>query len=408
LPRADQLTPHEGFAFARRRAVSGALYQSRERTQTQMTEAASRPEPRPGILDIAPYVPGASHAGGHAKPVKLSSNESPLGASPAAIAAYKELANKLELYPDGGSGELRRAIADVYGLNADRIVCGAGSDELLSLLASAYLGPGDEAIYTEHGFLVYRIAILANGATPVIAPETDHTADVDAILGCVTDKTRMVFLANPNNPTGTYIPIDEVRRLRAGLPSHVMLVLDAAYCEYVRRNDYEAGIELVSGGQNTVMTRTFSKLHGLAALRIGWAYCPEQVADVLNRIRGPFNVTGPAIAAGAAAVRDTAHQDKSVVHNDTWLPWLTDKLTALGLAVTPSVANFVLVHFPAAPGRSAADADAFLRENGIVVRRMEGYGLPNALRISIGTGPQCEAVASTLAAFQSQPSAAGG
>src|SRR4029078_4504582 len=263
--------------------------------------------PRQGILDIAPYVPGkrAPACGGRA--VKLSSNETPFGPSPRAVEAYLAGAKTLSRYPDGSGRPLREAIAKLYGRDPARIVCGAGSDELLNLLASAYLGPGDEAIYSEHGFLVYKIAILARGATPVVAPETDLTTNVDAILARVTDKTRVVFIANPNNPTGTYIPFDEVKRLRAGLPDHVLLVLDAAYAEYVRRNDYEAGIELVATTQNTVMTRTFSKIYGLAYLRIGWAYCPAEVADVLNRIRGPFNVSGPAIAAS-----------RGVPHAQTW------------------------------------------------------------------------------------------
>ena len=366
-----------------------------------MTSARSipRPTPRPGVLDIAAYVPGSSHAAPGRKTIKLSSNETPLGPSPAAVEAFRAAAGSLELYPDGAATRLREAIGNAYGLNPDRIVCGAGSDEILNLLAMAYLKQGDEAIYTEHGFLVYRIAILANGATPVIAPEDNCRTSVDAILERVTDSTKMVFLANPNNPTGTYIPIDEVRRLRAGLPSHVILVLDAAYAEYVRRNDYESGLELVATTDNTVMTRTFSKIHGLAALRIGWGYCPPEIADVLNRVRGPFNVSAPSIAAGAAAIADREHHDKAVAHNDVWLPWLTERLEAAGLTVTPSVANFVLVHF--APGQALA-ADSYLREHGIVVREMSGYGLPDALRITVGSGEQCEAVAQALAVFQAK------
>ncbi|MEO0671084.1 MAG: histidinol-phosphate transaminase, partial [Pseudomonadota bacterium] len=212
----------------------------------------SAPTPQPGILDISAYVPGESKSGGTGPVIKLSSNETPLGPSPAAREAFKACADHLERYPDGASTALRETIAKTCGIAADRIVCGNGSDEVLSLLAQAYLGPGDEAIFTEHGFLVYKIAILANGATPVVAPETNYTADIDAILARVTERTRMVFLANPNNPTGTYVPFDEVRRLRAGLPENVVLVLDAAYCEYVRRNDYEAGLELVATTSNTV------------------------------------------------------------------------------------------------------------------------------------------------------------
>jgi histidinol-phosphate aminotransferase len=350
-------------------------------------------------LEIDPYVPGESTLPGNIKPIKLSSNENPLGPSPAAVAALKAAADSLERYPDGSASGLRQAIARVHGLNPDRIVCGAGSDELLTLLAHAYLEPGDEGIFTEHGFLVYRIAILGCGATPVVAPETNLRTDVDKILERVTPRTKMVFIANPNNPTGTYIPFDEVRRLRRELPDHVLLVLDAAYSEYVRRNDYEAGIELVATTGNTVMTRTFSKIYGLAALRLGWAYCPEPVADVLNRIRGPFNVSSPAIAAGIAALEDRAHVEKSVAHNETWLPWLTAELEKLGLTVTPSVANFVLVHFPEKEGRDAEAANQFLQSRGIIVRRMGGYGLPGALRITIGTEDENKATVAALRDF---------
>ncbi len=343
------------------------------------------PEPRKGGLGIAPYVPGKSKATGGAKLHKLSSNETPLGPSPAAIAAYRNAADNLERYPDGSAAELRAAIGAAYGLNPDRIVCGAGSDEILNLLAHAYIGPGDEAIHTEHGFLVYPIAIRAAGGTPIVAPETDLTADVDAILARVTPKTRVVFLANPNNPTGTYLPFKEVRRLHAGLPPDVLLVLDAAYAEYVRRNDYESGVELAGSVDNVVMTRTFSKIYGLAGLRIGWGYGPAHVIDALNRIRGPFNVSSPAIAAGIAAMGDRAHVEQAFAHNTTWLPRLTEEIAALGLKVTPSVGNFLLIHFPDEPGRRAADADAFLLRLGIVLRRMEAYGLPNALRKTIGS-----------------------
>jgi histidinol-phosphate aminotransferase len=258
---------------------------------------AVRPEPRPGVMQIEAYVPGKSAAAGVAKIHKLSSNETPLGPSPKAIEAIRA-ANHFELYPDGAATALREAIASKYGLDPDRILCGSGSDELLSLVTSAYVGPGDEGIFTAHGFLVYKIAILAAGGTPVVAPETDYRADVDAILSRVTPRTKIVYLANPNNPTGTYLPFNEVKRLHAGLPPHVLLVLDAAYAEYVRRNDYEAGLELVLSADNVVMTRTFSKIYGLANLRLGWMVGPAHVIDAVNRIRGPFNVNGPAMTAG--------------------------------------------------------------------------------------------------------------
>jgi histidinol-phosphate aminotransferase len=344
-------------------------------------------------------VPGESKVPGGLKPIKLSSNETPLGPSPKAVEAFRAAAGELALYPDGQSTHLRQAIARRYGLDPARIVCGAGSDELLTMIAHAYLGPGDEGLYTQHGFLVYRIAILAAGATPVVAPETNLTADVDAILAKVTPRTKVVFLANPNNPTGTYLPIGDVRRLREALPGHVVLVLDGAYAEYVRRNDYEAGIELVATTSNTVMTRTFSKIYGLAALRIGWAYCPPGIADALNRIRGPFNMSSPSILAGAAAMEDVAHTEAAAVHNETWLPWLTAELAKLGLSVTPSVANFVLIHFPKDGAKTAAACDAFLKSRAIILRRVVSYGLPDCLRLTVGSENENQAVIAALGEF---------
>ncbi|KFG66773.1 histidinol-phosphate aminotransferase [Microvirga sp. BSC39] len=343
-----------------------------------------RPQPRPGVMQIDAYVPGKSKAAGVAKIHKLSSNETPLGPSPKAMEAIRTF-DHLELYPDGAATKLREAIAARYGLDPNRIVCGTGSDELLSLITNAYVGPGDEGIFTEHGFLVYRIAIQAAGGTPVVAPEKDLRTDVDAILKKVTDRTKIVFLANPNNPTGTYIPFDEVKRLHAGLPPHVLLVLDAAYAEYVRRNDYEAGLELVATSENVVMTRTFSKIYGLANLRLGWMVAPPHIADAINRIRGPFNVSGPAIAAGIAAIQDEAHIAKAIEHNERWLAWLTREIEALGLKVTPSVGNFLLVHFPQEAGRTAKEADSFLSSRGLILRQVEAYGLPDALRLTVGS-----------------------
>src|ERR1700683_1062742 len=268
------------------------------------------PRPRAGVLDISAYVPGKSSAPGVARVFKLSSNETPLGPSPRAIAAYQAVAAHMENYPDCSASELREAIGGVFGLDPERIVCGAGSDDLLNLLARAYLADGDERIHTTHVFLVYPIATRGSGARPVVAPETDCTASVDAILAAVTEKTKMVFLANPNNPTGSYISFDEVKRLHRNLPAHVLLVLDAAYAEYVQRNDYESGIELVATSDNVVMTRTFSKIHGLAALRLGWMFAPADVIAAINRVRGPCNVNAPSIAAGIAAIEDLEPQEK--------------------------------------------------------------------------------------------------
>lgn len=363
------------------------------------TPRPALPQPRAGIMDIAPYVPGKSKAvNGAATLHKLSSNETPLGPSPKAISAFQDARQAMELYPDGASTVLREAIGGVYGLNAEQIICGTGSDELLSLIAYAYLSDGDEAIHTEHGFLVYEIATRAAGATPVVAREINETASIDTILACVTPRTKIVFLANPNNPTGTYLSFSEVCRLHAGLPSHVILVLDAAYAEYVRRSDYEAGIALVATSENVIMTRTFSKVYGLAFLRLGWAYGPAHILDALNRIRGPFNVNGAAIEAGVAAIQDQAFLEYAINHNEEWLPRVTKALEALGLSVTPSVANFVLVHF-APKGKTAGAADQYLLEQGCILRRVTGYGFLDALRMTIGSEEANRAVIGHLADF---------
>jgi histidinol-phosphate aminotransferase len=359
----------------------------------------TRPQPRPGVLAIEAYVPGKSEAPGVAKVFKLSSNETPLGASANTIAAYRAVGEHLEAYPDGSASALREAIGSAFGLDPARIVCGAGSDDLLNLIARAYLADGDEAIHTTHGFLVYPIATMGTGAKPVVAPEKNFTADVDAILNAVTAKTKVIFLANPNNPTGTYLPFDEVKRLHRSLSGNVLLVLDAAYAEYVRRNDYESGIELVATTDNVVMCRTFSKIYGLAAVRLGWMYGPAHVIDAINRIRGPFNVNAPAIAAGIAAIRDTAHIERAREHNARWLPWLTEEIGKLGLEVTPSVANFVLIHFPQTKGRTAKDADAFLAKRGLVLRQVGAYKLPNALRMTVGSEEANRLVVKALGEF---------
>ena len=364
-----------------------------------MTPVQNDPVPNRGVLEIDAYVPGKSRAPAGVTLVKLSSNETPLGPSPKAHEAAVKALTELEAYPDGQASELKRAIAEVHGLAPSNILCGNGSDELLGLLCQCYLAPGDEAIHTEHGFLVYHIQILARGATPVVVKEANATADVDAILAAVTEKTKLVFLANPNNPTGTYVPFDEVRRLKASLPANTILVLDAAYAEYVKRNDYASGVELVSESKNVVMTRTFSKVYGLAALRIGWMYGPEAIVDALDRVRGPFNLNAAAIAAGAAAVRDRAFMENAVAHNAQWLEWTTGALEDLGLIVTPSVGNFVLIHFPRDETYSATAADAYLTARGYILRRVTGYGFPNALRMTIGSEAACRGVVEALGAF---------
>ena len=360
------------------------------------------PSPRPGIMDIKPYVGGESAVAGVDRVLKLSSNEGALGPSPKVMAAVAAMTAEMHRYPDGGATRLRKALAARWGLDAERIVCGAGSDELLALLVKAYVGPGDEVVYSQHGFLMYAIATKACGGVPVSAPETDLVADVDNLLAAVTDKTRIMFLANPNNPTGTYLPADEVKRLRAGLRDDILLVIDAAYAEFVSKNDYTPGVELVDAGDNTIMCRTFSKMYALGGMRLGWAYGPANIVGVLNRVRGPFNVSSAALVAGEVALEDTAFADLCKSHNDYWLPWITAELRKLGLGLTDSVGNFVLVRFPKEAGKDAAAADAFLRSRGIIVRGMVGYGLGDWLRISIGSGEENQLVVQALAEFVGQ------
>ena len=356
-------------------------------------------EVQPGILDIAAYVPGRDTADGGTRVVRLASNETPLGTSPRAVEAYRRCADRLFRYPDGGTGELREAIGAHHGLDPARIVCGNGSDDLLNLLATAYSGPGDEVMFSEHAFAMYRIVAQTAGATPVAVPETALRADVEAMVARAGPDTRICYLANPNNPTGTYLPAAALARLRAGLPESCLLVIDAAYAEYMRQDDYADGATLVDAHDNVVMTRSFSKIYGLSALRLGWLYAPPAVADVLNRVRMPFNANQPAQAAGIAALADTAHIARAVAHNERWRPWLEREMAGLGLEVHPSAANFVLPEFPEAEGRDAAAAYAFLLARGIIPRSLASYGLPRCLRFSIGLADENRLVIETLGAF---------
>ena len=355
-----------------------------------------RPVPQPGILDIAPYVPGKSGAPG-SNAVKLSANESPLGASPKAIEAFRSAADHLEIYPEGSSKILRMALGEVHGIDPDRIVCGNGSDDLLHLLAQCYLGEGDEAVMNRYGFSVYPIITKAAGATIVMVDETDYTADVDALLAAVTPRTKVVWLANPNNPTGTYLSDAEVRRLHAGLPPDILLVIDSAYAEYVTAADYSVGLELVAETKNVVMVRTFSKM-GLAAARIGWMVGSPELVDAINRIRGPFNVNLPAQLAGAAATRDVEFTARLKAYNAKWRDWITQELDSNHIHVVPSQANFVLVLFPDA--EHAKLAFDTLMERGLIVREIgQSYGIPHGLRISIGSEQAMRGVVGILKAL---------
>jgi histidinol-phosphate aminotransferase len=355
------------------------------------------PAPKPWIMDIAPYVPGRSTTEDGRQVAKLSSNENPLGTSPSARAAFGVAAQSLERYPDAGAALLREAIAARYGLDPARVIYGTGSDEILHMAAGAYAGPGDEVIQVRYGFAVYEIATKRVGATLVTAPDKDYATDTDAILACVTDKTRIIFLANPNNPTGTYESRSEIARLHASLPGHVMLVIDQAYAEYLEPDEADGGLELAMTAANVIVTRTFSKIYGLAAERIGWGYGSADAADAMHRIRAPFNVTTGGQAAAISALADTAFVDLSRAHNAKWRSWLADEITKMGnagLRAVPSKANFLLVLFEGAV--TAETAYKALMDQGYLVRWLPGQGLGHGLRISIGTEQETRGVAAAL------------
>jgi histidinol-phosphate aminotransferase len=358
--------------------------------------------PRPGLMDILPYKGGESKIEGVSRIIKLASNEGPFGPAPSAIVAINNASSLQHRYPDGSASALRAKLAQKHNIDANRIVCGAGSDELLGILCRAYAGPGDEVLYCEHGFLMYPIAAKTAGATPVKAKECNLTTDVDALLAAVTDKTKVVFFANPNNPTGTYISKSEVKRLHAGLRDDILLVIDAAYAEFMTQEDYDAGIELVEESQNVVMTRTFSKMYGLGGIRLGWSYASDEVTDVINRARNPFNVTALALAAGEAALDDDDFVEKTRTHNTKWLRWLESECKSIGLETTVSHANFALVKFPLTQGKTSSDADAYLRSKGIIVRAMGSYGLGEYLRITIGTEEENQLCMAALREFMSK------
>lgn len=349
-----------------------------------MTTANTLPTPRPGILDITPYKPGKSSAEGVAHPVKLSANENILGCSPAARAAFVAAAETLGQYPDGQGGGLRGAVAARYRLEPERLILGCGTDEIFAQINQTYLQAGDNIVQGEFGFGAYAIGARANQAEVKFAAETNYRIDVGAILEQVDERTRLVFIANPANPTGTFLPLSEVERLHAGLPEHVILVLDGAYAEFNTDPTFSDGIDLARQADNIVVTHTFSKLHGLAALRIGWAYAPAAVAEAVDRIRLPFNTSHAAQRAAVAALADEEFQARSLAHVEQWRPWLTQQLGGLGLDVVPSSANFVLVGFQRSDGRVAAAAEAFLARRGLLVRGVGSYGLPDHLRLTIG------------------------
>lgn len=352
--------------------------------------------PQPGIMDIALYVGGKSHVEGVSNVVKLSSNENPFGPSPAAQEAVRRAVHELHRYPSTDHAGLRQAIGEVHGLDPEQIICGVGSDEIITFLCQAYAGPGDEVVHTEHGFALYKICALAAGATPVEVPEHERVTDVDAILAGCTEHTKLVFIANPNNPTGTMIGLAEIERLAENLPPQTILVLDGAYAEFVE--GYDGGAALVRTRENVVMTRTFSKIYGLGGLRIGWGYAPKPIIDVLNRIRGPFNLSGAALSAAEVAVRDTAYVDKCRAENARLRGWLAEALAEHGVPSDTSMANFVLARF--ANEAEAEACNAYLQSQGLIVRQVGSYNLPNALRITVGDEASCRRVAHAVGQFK--------
>jgi len=357
------------------------------------------PKPRDGILKIVPYVGGRSSLNDQQKVIRLASNEAAIGPSPKAIVAFKEQYNMLHRYPDGSAEDLRNRLSELHRVNKNQIVCGSGSDEILQLLARAYAGPGDEILYSKHGFLVYKLAALAVGATPVAAPEENYCTSVDRLLENITKRTKIIFLANPNNPTGSYVTRSELFRLWEALPKNILLVIDAAYAEFVTKIDYSAGIELVDKAENVVMTRTFSKIYGLAALRLGWCYGSDRIIDVLNRIRGPFNLTGAALAAGLAGLEDQEHLSRALKHNNKWMDQLVVGLEQIGIATLPSVCNFVLLQFSNKGPHTSNLADKFLTSRGILTRNVTNYELPDCLRVTIGRETEMHALLLALTEF---------
>ncbi|MEJ6392406.1 histidinol-phosphate transaminase [Gymnodinialimonas sp. 2305UL16-5] len=352
--------------------------------------------PQPGILDIALYQSGESEIAGHADPLKLSANENPFGPSPAAMDAMATVLSESHRYPSTDHADLRKAIAQLHGLDADRIICGVGSDEVIHFLCQAYAGPGLEVLYTYHGFGMYRISALAAGATPVVAPETERRVDIDALIAAVTPVTRLIFIANPANPTATLLEISEIARLSDALPPECLLVLDGAYAEFA--DGYDGGAALVTVRDNIVMTRTFSKAYGLGGLRVGFGYGPRVVIDTLNRIRGPFNLSVIAVAGAKAAVGDQAWVNECIRVNAAERARLTGGLRQLGIACDDSHANFVLARF--ADEAEADAADAHLKSEGIIVRAPKSYGLPECLRITVGRPEDNSRVLDALASFR--------
>ncbi len=354
--------------------------------------------PRPGIMNIKPHMVATPSHDGSSPMVNLSSNESALGPSPRAAEAARQALQTIERYPEDGPTLLAAAIGQTFGLEPSRIVCGHGSDELLGRLARAYLNPGDELIHSVHGYLKFPNYAHAMGAIPIAAPDLNFRASVDGILSCVTGKTRMILLANPDNPTGTCLSGDEIRRLHRGLPEQVLLVLDSAYAEYVHAPDYELPTALIDQSHNVVMTRTFSKVYGMAGMRLGWLYGPASVIDVLQRLGLTFPISAPAVAAGIAAVTDLAYTAHIKAYNRAQMLTFSGELRAMGLRYFESNTNFLLLDFDG-QSKSAKQAYDELYRHGIAARMFNSPDYKNMLRITIGLEDEMRKAAALLRAY---------
>ena len=361
-----------------------------------MSNSDRKIEPRQGILSIPKYISGKSGLGRLDNPIKLSANENPYGPSKKAIEVFVQSQNNLGVYPDSNHEALRYAIADVMGINERQIICGAGSDELINFLCQCYASDGDEVIHSAHGFAMYRISTLTVGATPVSVPEINRHADISKIIKACNERTKLIFLANPNNPTGTFIDIAELNKLVDSIPRHTLLVLDGAYAEYIEK--FDSDIELVDRRQNVFITRTFSKIHGLGSLRVGWGYGPKNIIEALQRVKGPFNISGVGQEVAAAAIKDIEYVDKCRRDNLNLRESLASDLKRINIQTDRSFANFLLLRFP--NNNLAKLANEFLYRNGILVRDVSNYGLENCIRISIGTSSDCEQVLGYLTKFQ--------
>lgn len=359
---------------------------------------ANAPTPLPHVAALSPYIAGKSGDKGQ-RVIKLSSNESNFGPSPKAIEALQKGLRGLHRYPDGSHADLREALGEVHGITPKRILCGNGSDELISLLLHCYCAPGDNIVYSEHGFLMYSIYAQGFGVEAIAAKEVALTAHVDNLLTAVTDRTKIVFLANPNNPTGSMLPRGEIERLHAALPPQVLLVIDAAYAEYPEGDAYEDGQALAETHANVVMLRTFSKCYALAALRLGWMVASEAVINAVGRVRSPFNVNALALAAGTAATRDQSHIAEVVALTREFRNDTATALADAGIIVHPSHTNFLLLEFSTSGNKTASDANRYLTEQGVILREVANYGLPHCLRMSIGLGVENAAVVDILTRF---------